>query len=87
MKNASKLTHSGNLSYTADRQSGTTQKAVKKKTVIYWRERDATKRRAAMKELGIGGMSVNGESDFNGSIFKLMPYVKSGMIQIRTKCE
>ena len=83
--NLSDLTHLGNLSYTARRAAGYGSGAVKKKTVIYWKEKDATKRRQAMKELGIGSMSVNGESEYGGSIFKLIPYEKKGIIQIRTK--
>ena len=83
--NLSDLTHLGTLSYTARRQSGTTSRAVKKKTVIYWKEKDATKRRTAMKELGIGSMSVNGESEYGGSLDKLMPYLQNGMIMLRTK--
>lgn len=78
------LTLSSNLSYTARRAAGYgLQRAVK----IYWIVKDAGIRRAAMKELGVHGMSVNGESFYNGSMDKLKEYVESGLIKIRVKNE
>lgn len=56
-----------------------------KRTVVYWRTGD-TKRNAEVKaELGITSVSVNGESDYNGEIERLIPYVEEGLIKIRVK--
>lgn len=74
------LTLSSNLSYTARRAAGCGfQRAVK----IYWTVSGAEERRAAMRELGVQGMSVNGESLYYGCLDKLKEYVDRGLIKIR----
>lgn len=79
------LTHLGNLSYTARRQSGRTQEGSGERMVVYWKCKDAEERRAAMLALGIGGMSVNGESEYRGEERELLPYIEKGMIVVRWK--
>lgn len=58
-----------------------------KKAVIYWKTGDI-KRKAEVKEaLRITTVSINGESDYNGDLAKLDPYVKEGVFEIRMKDE
>lgn len=82
---ASKLTHLSNLSYTARRAVGTASRGSREKTVIYWTTDDKKAQRDAMDELGIGYVSVNGESDYNGDADALKPYVESGLMKVRIK--
>lgn len=56
-----------------------------RRVVIYWAGKDKTKEREARKALGIGGVSINGESEYRGDIGRLMPYIKDGIMQIRKK--
>ena len=86
-KDVADLTHLGNLSYTARRQSGRTQKGSCPKLVVYWLCKDAAERREVMRNLGIDGMSVNGESEYRGDEFELLPYIEKGMIKVRMKSE
>ena len=44
------------------------------------------KRKTEVKtELGITSVSVNGESDYNGDMEKLEPYIREGLIEVRKK--
>lgn len=76
------LTQLSNLSYTARRAAGD---GLERAVVIYWKVKDAEARRAAMDELGVSGMNVNGESVYRGSIDRLKDYVEKGLIKIRVK--
>lgn len=84
-KDVADLTHLGNLSYTARRQSGRTQEGSLPRLVVYWVTKDAKERREAMRALGIDGMSVNGESEYRGDEFELLPYIEKGLIAVRRK--
>lgn len=78
----SNLTQKSNLSYTARRAAGY---GLEGAVIIYWIEKDAEARREAMRELGVSGMSVNGESLYRGEIDRLKEYVEKGLIKIRVK--
>ena len=56
-----------------------------KKTVIYWKTVDIERKREVKAELGITSVSVNGESDYNGNLEKLEPYISEGLIEVRKK--
>ena len=56
-----------------------------KRTVIYWKAFDIERKREVKAELGITSVSVNGESEYKGELEKLEPYIKEGLIVIRTK--
>ena len=58
-----------------------------KKAVIYWKTSDVVRKAEAKEALKIRIVSVNGESDYNGDLAKLDPYVKEGLIEIRMKDE
>lgn len=58
-----------------------------KRTVIYWKAFDIERKREVKAELGITSVSVNGESEYKGEFEKLEPYIKEGLIVIRTKDE
>ena len=58
-----------------------------KRTVIYWKAFDIERKREVKAELGITSVSVNGESEYKGELEKLEPYIKEGLIVIRTKDE
>lgn len=82
---SSKLTQLGNLSYTARRAAGTASKGSQEKMVIYWATDDKKAQRETMDALGIGYVSVNGESDYNGDAERLEPYVEKGLMKVRIK--
>lgn len=81
MKGA-KLTHSGDLSYTARRAAGDGFKGA---VVIYWPTTHKEERKRIMEELGISGMSVNGETIYRGNVSNLEPFIKEGLIVVRKK--
>ena len=56
-----------------------------KRTVIYWKTFDVERKKEVKAALGITSVSVNGESEYNGDASKLEPYIKEGLIVIRTK--
>lgn len=56
-----------------------------KRTVIYWKVNDLKRKAEIKQELGISDVSVNGESEYKGPLEKLEPYVKEGLMIIRTK--
>lgn len=56
-----------------------------KRVVIYWKTSDMERKKEIKADLGIDSVSVNGESEYNGDPGKLEPYIKEGLIVIRTK--
>lgn len=56
-----------------------------KRTVIYWIAFDIERKREVKAELGITSVSVNGESEYKGELEKLEPYIKEGLMIVRTK--
>lgn len=58
-----------------------------KRTVIYWKTKDRQRKTEVKTELGITTVSVNGESEYNGDVAKLEPYINEGLIVIRMKDE
>ena len=58
-----------------------------KRNVIYWKTSDMERKREVKAALGITSVSVNGESEYNGDPEKLEPYIKEGLMIIRTKDE
>ena len=56
-----------------------------KRTVIYWKAFDIERKREVKAELGITSVSVNGESEYKGELEKLEPYIKEGLMIVRTK--
>ena len=56
-----------------------------KRTVIYWKTEDRKRKTEVKTELGITDVSVNGDSEYKGDVDKLEPYIKEGLIEIRTK--
>ena len=56
-----------------------------KRTVIYWKVSDMERRKEVKEALGITSVSVNGESEYKDDVAKLEPYIKEGLIVIRTK--
>lgn len=56
-----------------------------KRTVIYWKVSDMERRKEVKAALGITSVSVNGESEYKDDVAKLEPYIKEGLIVIRTK--
>ena len=58
-----------------------------KRTVIYWKTFDVDRKKEVKAALGITSVSVNGESEYNGDPGKLEPYIKEGLMIIRTKDE
>lgn len=60
-------------------------KGQSEKMVIYWITNDKRAQRDAMDELGVGYVSVNGESDYNGDAERLESYVEKGLMKVRIK--
>ena len=58
-----------------------------KRTIIFWKTKDMKRKTEVKTELGITSVSVNGESDYNGDMEKLEPYIREGLMIIRTKDE
>lgn len=56
-----------------------------KRNVIYWKTSDMERKKEVKVDLGITSVSVNGESEYKGDPVKLEPYIKEGLIVIRTK--
>jgi len=54
-----------------------------KRTVVYWKTKDRKRKTEVKTELGITDVSVNGESEYNGDLERLVPYVEEGLIVIR----
>ena len=58
-----------------------------KRIVVYWKTSDMERKKEVKAALGITSVSVNGESEYNGDPGKLEPYIKEGLMIIRTKDE
>lgn len=56
-----------------------------KRTIIFWKTKDMKRKTEVKTELGITSVSVNGESDYNGDMEKLEPYIREGLIEVRKK--
>lgn len=56
-----------------------------KRVFIYWKTKDREREAQLKAALGIKEVSVNGESEYNGDLERLVPYVEEGLITIRTK--
>lgn len=58
-----------------------------KRMMIYWKTKDIARKKEVKDVLGITSVSVNGESEYNGDVSKLDPYISEGLISIRMKDE
>lgn len=58
-----------------------------RRVVIYWATKDKAKEREVRQALRIGGVSINGESEYNGDIERLTPYIEEGIMQLRYKAD
>lgn len=55
------------------------------RTVIYWTTDDRKRKKEVMEELGVSGVTINGETDYHGPEERLEKYKNEGLLKVRKK--